>query len=301
MSSSLRLALLFGVTSLAACDRNGRELVQRPDDNYDPVKDLGDVNVIPVTLAKSIGEVGCEAEDGTANCLYDQVGTPPAGTRGGATFNFKGTGGTVCVIMDPEAVFWNTSISPTEANETYIYPDNIRDDGDIDLFGGLSSYYTGSPGVDVGDFTGYYTDSLGNTVEIDYDKDCSQVGKRGQSDAHGGRGAPEYCEIDTELLAGVDFTVVLQTFSTPLDDGVLSFGAMVVDAGCGIGGISVTECTIPSEALDPETGEPLPEFAGLEEAFCANQMLEYCCAHPEMCGDDVADDVCDGVVLDTAE
>ncbi len=302
MSSSIRWALFFGAAaSLSACDRNGRDLVQRPDDNFDPVKELGEINVIEADTARAIGSLGCEAEDGSPNCFYDQVGTPPAGTRGGVTFSFKGTGEAVCIIMDPEAVSWNQSISPTEPNSAYIYPDNIRDDGDLDLFGGLSSYYTGSPGVDVGDFTGYYTDSLGNVIEIDYDEDCSQVGSRGQSDAHGGRGAPEYCEVDTELLEGVDFTVVLQTFATPLDDGILSFGAMVVGAGCGIGGISVSECTIPQEALDPVTGEPLPEFAGLEAAFCDSQMLEYCCANPDMCGDDPPEGACDGVILEEEE
>lgn len=301
MSSKIQPVLLIGLVALVGCDRNGRELVQRPDDDYDPVLDLGEINVVDTTTARAIGSEGCEADDGSPNCFYEQVGTPPAGTTGGATFTFLGTGSEVCVIMDPEAVFWNQSISPTQPNETYIYPDNIRDDGDLDLFGGLSSYYTGSPGVDVGDFTGYYTDSLGNVIEIEYDEDCSQIGIRGQSDAHGGRSAPEYCEIDTEQLEGVQFTVVLETFATPLDDGVLSFGAMVVGSGCGVGGISVSECTIPNEALDPETGEPKEGFAELEAAFCDNQMLEYCCAHPEQCGDDPPADACDGVILQEEE
>lgn len=299
-SSRIQWVVFLGLGALAGCDRNGRDLVQRPDEDFAPVIELGELAVISSDEARIIANLGCEAEDGSRRCVYDQVGTPPAGTRGGATFTFKGTGGDVCVIVDPEAVFWNQSISPTEANEIYVYPDNTRDDGDLDLFGGLSSYYTGSPGIDLGDFKGFYTDSLGNTIEIEY-SECVQVGRLGQTDAHAGRGSPEYCEIDTEMRAGVDYTVVLQTFATPLDDGVLSFGAMVVDGGCGMGGISVNECTVPNEALDPETGEVRAGFEALEDAFCANTMLEFCCGNPDMCGSDPPEDVCDDVLVDTAD
>jgi len=278
------------LVGLVGCDRNGRDLVQRPSSDFDPVLDLGQVNVVDLATADAIGSAGCAAADGTQNCIYDQVGTPPAGTSGGATFTFLGTGDDVCVIMDPESVFWNTSISPLTPEQTYVYPDNVRDDGDMDLFAGLSSYYTGSPGIDLGDFKGYYTDSLGHTVAIEY-SECSQNGLNGLTDAHAGRGSPEYCTIDTSLRKGVAFTVVLQTFETPLDDGVLSFGAMVVDGKCS--DVKVSECTIPGEALVAETGEEVSGFAALEAAFCQEDMLTYCCANPDMCGSDPPDDICD--------
>lgn len=291
MWSSRPLALLT-VLGIVGCDRNGRDLVQRPNSDFPAVLDLGELTPISAAEAREITQADCEGEDGTQRCVYGQLGTPEPETQGGATFTFKGTGGSVCVIVDPESVYWNQSISPIEPETAYAYPDNIEDDGDVDLFGGLSSYYTGSPGVNVGDFKGFYTDSQGNTVEIEYGE-CTQIGILGQLDAHAGRGAPEYCEIDTELREGVDFTIVLETFSTPLDDGVLSFSAMVVEGGCGgRNGISVTECTMPAEALDPETDEVRAGYEALEAAFCEEDMLAFCCANPDMCGD-APDGVCD--------
>lgn len=295
MRSSTRLVHGLVLLGLAACDRNGRSLVQRPDADFEPVIDLGQLNVIDVDTAKAIGPSICDAADGTKNCAYDQVGTPSAGTRGGATFTFLGTGDEVCIVVDPESVFWNTSISPLSPNAIYEYPDNVRDDGDIDLFAGLSSYYTGSPGINLGDFKGYYTDSLGHTVEIEY-SECSQTGLNNLSGAHAGRGSPESCTLDTSQRKGVQYTVVLQTFETPLDDGVLSFGAMVVDGNCTK--VSVNECTIPDEALNAESGAEVSGFAALEAAYCQDDMLAYCCAHPDQCGEP-PDGLCDNVDTST--
>lgn len=281
--------LAVGVLLLAGCDRNGRDLVTLYDEAYDPVIELGEVAVLPNESGISQEFCAEEDEDGKLNCVYANVGTPEPGVTGGATFTFKGTGDTVCVVVDPEAVFWNQSISPLEPDPVYMYPDKTEDDGDADLFAGLSSYYTGSPGVELGDFKGFYTDSAGSTVEIEY-SECSQTGYGGLSDAHAGRGAPEYCGVNTKERVGVEYTVVVQTFSTPPDDGVLSFAAAAFDGQCR--GIGITECTLPEEVLDPDTGEIKPEFAGLETAFCNSELTEYCCEHPEVCGEDPPEGAC---------
>ena len=85
-------------------------------------------------------------------------------------------------------MFWNQSVAADNARTNYSYPDLEEDDGDIDMFAGLSAYYTGSPGVEIGDFTGFYPDSLGNQIEIEYGL-CTQVGAQGQDDSHAGRAA----------------------------------------------------------------------------------------------------------------
>ena len=113
------------------------------------------------------------------------------------------------------------------------------------MFAGLSSYYTGSPGLEIGDFKGIYTDSLGNKVEIEYGE-CVQSSQY-TANAHAGRGAAEFCTIDTNNRVGVEYTVVLESFSIPLDDGSLSFGVAVLEGSCS--DYTINECLIPGESL----------------------------------------------------
>lgn len=270
------------LAALAGCDQSGLDLVPLPNDDFPYVVEEGLVQVITEDQLSDVSPDWCAEDPDNLRCVYDNVGAAPAGVHGGATFTFKGTGGDVCVIVDPEAVFWNSSISPTKFDGTYGYPDNSRDDGDMDLFAGLSSYYTGSPGVELGDFKGYYTDSAGHTVEIDY-VECTQTGSRGQDDAHAGRGAPEACTVDTSEREGVEYTVVLQTFSVPLDDAALSFAAVAVEGDC-LSDLSVTECTLKNEALDATSGASLDWFGGLESAYCGGAQAQWCCENPDYCG-----------------
>jgi hypothetical protein len=235
-------------------------------------------------------------------CFYGDVGQPELGLRGGATFTFKGTGEWVCLVVDPETVFWNASIQdidPTTASP-YRYPDEFSDDGDIDIFSGLSSYYNGSPGVELGDFKGYYTDSLGRQIEIEYGE-CSQNGssQSGITNAHAGRGTAEYCDINTDLREGVEYTAVLETFSVPLDDGVLSFGTMIVEGRCSQVQGGMDECTLlgegtTSQLSDPTDGEKDARACTekLEKASCNGYLREFCCANPEMCHDDPPEGAC---------
>ena len=175
------------------------------------------------------------------------MGKLRVGIKGGATLTFDGTGGDVCIIVDPESVFWNEAVAANDPEPRYSYPDVEEDDGDIDLFAGMSAYYTGSPGVDVGDFKGFYTDSLGNRIEIEYGE-CFQFGAQsGMNNAHAGRAAVEYCTINTANREGVEYTAVLESFSVPLDDAGLGFGVILLEGSCT--DFSINECTIYGDSL----------------------------------------------------
>jgi hypothetical protein len=211
---------------------------------------------------------------------YGRLGMPedPQAT-GGATFQFEGTGGSVCVVVDPEAVFWNFAVAASTSGK-YKYKDHYADDGDVDLKVGLSAYYTGSPGVEMGSFEALYTDPSGMEHSLEFDE-CVQSGFQGTTDVHAGRAAVEYCTIDTSTRAGVMYTVALETFSLPVDDYIVSFGAVVMEGGCGFGDDIIDECLLPNEVgwAEPEenvsfddSGEPVVEgkewFPALEDAVC---------------------------------
>ena len=221
---------------------------------------------------------------------FGQLGRAPHLTQGGATFTFIGTGDNVCVIVDPETVYWNQSIAPASRSDQYAYPDFFNDDGDLDLYGGMSSYYTGSPGVEIGDFKGFYTDSKGELIEIEYGE-CNQSGYNGVDGAHAGRGTSEFCTINTDQQEGVEFTVVMETWSVPLDDGVLSFGVTVMNERCPR--VDTSECFMLNESLEDD-GSPRYCTDKLEQAQCNGRLGDFCCANPTMCGDvdNVEDRLC---------
>lgn len=313
------------LSSLTGCDRNAKDLVPQPSDKFPGVIEIGELEVVDTdTLNEFIGKQqgslpyivpnldqtdsdGEElypggqdlldahiAETGTLPYFYGQLGQSVAGQTGGATFTFKGTGEEVCLIVDPETVFWSQSIAPGSRVDQFAFPDFYNDDGDLDLFAGMSSYYTGSPGIEIGDFTGFYTDSKGEVVSIEYGE-CFQTGQQtGMDDAHAGRGTVEYCSIDTDQKEGVEYTVVLETFSVPLDDGVLSFGVAVVNQRCAR--IDTSECMVRGESFT-ENGDTRECTGKLEAAQCAGQLGSFCCANPEMCGDEnkVDEDLCPSI------
>lgn len=250
------LVAALGASALTACDRSGAGLIPQPSDEYPSVIELGELKVVDYVDLAALMFDGCTPNDASTGCAWASVGASiSSGVRSGATFTFTGTGGEMCLIVDPEAVTWNTSVAyevvAGDSDWQYRYPDNTRDDGDMDLFAGLTSYYTGSPGVELGDFVGYYTDSLGQTVEIEYSA-CNQTGSRGQDNAHAGRGAVEYCTVDTTGLAGISLTAVLDSFAVPLDDAVGSFKAVIVDAPCSeaspVDTLTITACSITAGA-----------------------------------------------------
>jgi hypothetical protein len=180
---------------------------------------------------------------------YHVIGPPGAAVLGGASATFVGTGGSVCLIADPESVFWAESVAVQDADERYTWPDNFQDDGDIDLFAGLSAYYTGTPGLDLGDFNATYEDALGVEVEIEFNE-CTIADFYGSAGGNSGRAHVEYCSIDTSTHPGVEYTVVLQAFGIPLDDDLLTYGFAIVDTSCTslAERVPLNECTIPGEA-----------------------------------------------------
>ena len=309
--STTKGALLLTGLLLAGCDRSGLDKVPQPNDDFPAVVEIGELEVISgsqlLTLREQLSgsaewcansasepreEVGDRVQaDDTPLCYYGQVGLAEVGEKGGATFTFRGTGDNVCLIVDPEAVFWNQSVSATRPQSRYTYPDLEEDDGDIDMFAGLSAYYNGSPGVEVGDFRGIYTDSLGNQIEIEYGL-CQQAGyQTGMTNSHSGRATVEFCTINTENYEDVEYTVVLETFSVPLDDGALSFGVVALDGSCS----GIDECTLYGEALTPEPASAATEGCSLnlEAAYCDRENLAtFCCANPDMCGEDVDVSTC---------
>jgi hypothetical protein len=297
-----RLLLL---ATLAGCDRDNTAALVDPPGDIPTVLTLPRVEVLSEDAfaeyedAQANGEhwgfcgnPASDAVEGEAStrCVFEQLAPTTGQSRGGATFTFKGTGERVCIVIDPETVFWNQSVATSGRNDLYSYPDYLADDGDLDLFAGLSSYYTGSPGLEIGGFMQVYTDSAGRQIEIEYGE-CFQRGSSlsGIENAHAGRGTAEFCEINTAEREGVEYTVVLETFAVPLDDGVLSFGAMVVEGRCN--SVGVNECTMLGESIRTD-GNLAACTDRLELAFCESRMREFCCANPEMCGEEAPDDAC---------
>jgi len=293
--SSHRLLLVGASLVLASCDSNNTEALPDPGDDVPQIIEIGEMQVLTTDeLAEMQGlpaqgidpaEWCKETDDeGRVRCFFGQLASTDASFRGGATFTYEGTGGEVCVIVDPETVFWNHSVATSSPEQNYRVPDQVSDDGDIDLFSGLSSYYTGSPGVEIGDFQGFYTDSQGREVAIEYGA-CFQAGGRiGFNTAHAGRATAEFCTVNTDQREGIEYTAVLETWSVPYDDGAVSFASVVVEGSCRDAAISANECTIKTEARDVD-GNFRACTDRLEQAYCDEDLTAFCCANPEMCGE----------------
>lgn len=270
--------LLLAVFGLVGCDRDPFELGLVPEP--------GDVSPLLELAMEPMTEEQWNSSDRESLALYADVGAPSAGEDGGIVLSFKGTGSNICVMVDPEAVFWNLSVSTTNYGDAnFRYPDNYNDDGDLDLAVGLAANYTGYPGK-IGDFEGTYTDSLGGVIEIEYDL-CRLTGKYGNEPAHAGRGTVEYCTIDTVGREGIDYLAVFKTFSLPVDDSVLSFAAALVDVGTGdcedlgerVGTDDrLTECSLYGESKRDG-------YQDLEDAFCYGELYQFCVDNPDWCGD----------------
>lgn len=283
----LQSSVLVGAAlASASCDRLGRDYLTSPTEGWPGVVHIGELPVL------GSSEFQAEA-DRIENIHYDRLGAAEAGTHGGATATFTATGGSVCVIVDPEAVFWNQSVAAQGTKEQYVYPDNYRDDGDIDIEVGLTAYYTGSPGYEMGDFAAIYEDSLGNEVRLEFNE-CFMPGYGSTVDAHAGRAALEYCTIDTSVHPGKSYTVVLNAYSVPLDDGLLDYAVAIVDGACsdiGQAAGGLDECLLPSEArskdkdLDDPLSVPDDNFDDLEQAYCAGNIYEFCTNNPKLCGE----------------
>lgn len=259
------LALMLSVACYNPGDEFRAEVTGVP-----AIYHAGEMELLP---SDDLSEMGSDPAAFPESVHLGQVGQDEnPGFVGGVTYEFKGTGGSVCVVLDPEAVYWNYTVQGGVAGESFKYEDNYQDDGDLDISVGLTAYYTGSPGVEIGDFNALYTDQAGVDHTIAFDE-CVQTNLFGYSGIHAGRGSVEYCEIDTSGREGVSYTVLLKTFSLPIDDSILNFGTYVVELerGESCADLSLSECTLPNEVgyADPAG---LPEskswYPDLEQAFC---------------------------------
>jgi hypothetical protein len=296
----LALAALLGLVS--GCDYTGDFLFAGAVPGVPAVWALQAPNGGPIVPAIVEGDT---AEVIAANTIYAELGAPATTSYGGVTFEFIGTGDEVCIWVDPEVAFWSQALSPqpSENDRKWAYPDNTFDDGDLDLFVGQSVYYTGSPGETIGDFVVAYEDSLGNEIPISLAACPNQTGLIGEP-ASSGRGTPEFCSIPVTDL-GISYTVVLRTWSTPLDDDRLSFGVLIVEGSCedlraasNKGTSQSNECLIKGEALTPiEIKDPeknsapvyysfddldrddriWPNSMAFEDAFCGDDNMKRFC------------------------
>lgn len=287
---SLLLSLSF-----LACDRTGESFVPAPDPDYAFVQDLGEFRVVTAEEMdatedwSTVSEAArAEDDEGRKGVHYGGVGAPQnLAYYGGATFQFLGTGGDVCVVMDPEAVSWMQAQSPTASSSAYLYEDVFQDDSDLDLSVGLTAYYTGSPGVEMGNFELLYSDAAGVDHSLQFNE-CIQSGFNNGEAVHPGRAWVESCTIDTNGKQGVSYTGVIDTFMLPVDDSVANFAVAVFDGPCG--DYSVDECLFPREysggldekpADDCEDPDGMWTFGCLEEAYCKSpkRLNEYCEQH----------------------
>lgn len=269
------LALL----TLSSCDYSGDWLFAGAVEGVPGVVHLGTLTPTPITTYSDIAPA----------VVYGEVGPTGTAAPGGVTFTFEGTGGSVCLWVDPEIATWNTAVASTAPLWRWSWPDNVADDGDLDISAGLAVYYTGSPAEKIGSFEVRYTDPLGETVPIELNE-CSMIGFRGQDGAHAGRGTPEYCTLSA-TLPGVSYMVLMEAWSTPLDDSRLGYGVLLAEGDCNIlkstAGVH-EECLIRGEAIDPAgAGAPgpwtgsAPVRAGASEfeaAYCdaTVKMAEWC-------------------------
>lgn len=242
--------------------------------------------------------LGGEDTRGRKGIYYGELGAGDPGTFGGATFTFKGTGTKLCIVVDPEAIFWNQQISQDVTAQEYTYADHLDDDGDIDTYAGLSAYYTGDPGNKMGDFEVPYQDAQGQNIYIAFDE-CAR--QNNGIEVHAGRASAEWCEIDTTTTVGKEYTVALDTFALPTDDSILSFGVAVFEVGEGgclgtaSGASNVetahppidgaqTECVLPAEwSGGVPDGSPLPrgERGGCDDQEAGTWTWE--CLEREFC------------------
>ena len=225
------------------CDIDESFLFPDPIEGVPGVVHLGTLEPIDITTADEVAQ----------QVIYSEVGPTGTAELGGFTFEFEGFNGDACVFVDPELLFWNQAVAASGANAEYNQPDNVFDDGDLDLNTGFSVYYTGTPDERIGGFRARDEDALGNQVPIELIA-CDIVSEVGDQlpGARAGRGSPEYCTISNTLV-GVKYTVVMEAFSLPFDDHRLGFGLLFTKGACAApatGGASGPGSDGPQGLLD---------------------------------------------------
>lgn len=258
------LPLLAGL-ALAGCDLDGRELLQ----NYDPetgeslpvtVVDLDRLDEPPVVCeADDVSENNCETFRGALG--PSDVGT---GQLSGATYTFNGTGGRVCIIIDPQSVWRDDQMQDSSGNvgANPFMDDFPYDDGDLDMVAGLASYYTGTPGETMGDFVNNFIDDNGVGRRVDLNV-CLQEDTHGQTGGTSGRATPEMCSFET--LENTPYRVALFAFSVPVDDDELRYAMEVREGACPT---SIDECTLRGDRDRAPDGSLPFGTDNVEDMYC---------------------------------
>ena len=127
-------------------------------------------------------------------------------------------------------------------------------------WGSWASFYTGTPGEEIGDFFGSFPDSNGVERSIDLNL-CLMEDYHGQVGGTAGRATPEWCSFETQ--EGIDYRIVLQVFSAPVDDNELKYALDVRSGACP----EVNECTLRGDYDEHEVDLP-GGFTQVEELYC---------------------------------
>lgn len=305
-------ALALSGAFASGCNLDQSFAYPAPVEGVPGVVDLG--TLIPVEAPDGLSSF----EDAQAyyreSIIFGELGPTGSPEYGGVSFNFEGTGGDVCIFMDPETVSWNAFVSPTSTNFEFSHPDNLYDDGDLDIEGGLSVTYSGSPGDRIGTFEVLFEDDLGIDVPIDFSECFIQSPYVANAGSHSGRAVSEFCTLNT-TIQNVSYTVLLEAFSLPQDDNRLGYGLLVVDGTCDEFLASFTideetvfrqECIIQGESIKPGSpqgeaaaaaGLPSPTWLGSEKpTWEGSEVVETA-----FCNQLGLLDICEAEVLDVAE
>jgi len=289
-----KLAWVSCAALLVGCDNDQTVFYQAAIEGVPGIVHLGTLTPVPLTTVEEV----------QAQVIYGELGPTGTPLPGGVTFNLEGRGGSMCIFVDPELASWNTSVSQNDPIRNFTFPDNNYDDGDLELFGGYSVFYTGTPGQRIGNFEVPFEDALGNLF-VQNLVECSLEGAvRGGLSVKAGRAVPEFCDL-ANTIEGVTYTIVLQTFSVPIDDNRLGYGLVVTEGTCAqfnnlFAGAAQEaygrECIIRGESIRPgeeqgarakEAGLPAPTWIGderptwpqseaFEEAFCNETLRGFC-------------------------
>ena len=251
-------ALLFCAAlasfGLVACDLDSDPLLQ----NYDGETVQG-ADVVDLDIAESPPELDGPTFHGLLR--PSDIGT---GDHSGATATFTGTGGRVCLIVDPQSVFrddrWFDESGAEQINPFMLdYP---HDDGDVDMQAGLAAYYTGTPGDQMGDFVNSFPDANGVERRIDLNI-CLLEDRWGIVGAAAGRGTPEWCSFET--VADTQYRIAITVFSVPTDDDELKYAFELRDGACPL---QVDECTLRGDYDLDESAELPAQYDNVEDMYC---------------------------------
>ncbi len=263
MKNITSLTALLAVLALAGCDLDGRTLLQSYDPETGQTRPVTVVDLDRVDGAPTI----CTEDDLSACEPYlgelgpSDIGT---GTLSGSTLTIQGSGGRVCVIIDPQSVFQDDRMLDPAGVETAnpYMADFPYDDGDLDMLAGLASYYTGTPGELMGDFVNNFVDDNGVGRRVDLNL-CLQEDNHGQTGGTSGRATPEMCSFDT--LPDTPYRIAMYAYSVPVDDNLLKYALVVHQGACPA---VLNECTLRGDRDRPEAGTLPFEVDNVESMFC---------------------------------